>query len=107
MFRFATGAIVSFSTKPLKITLWIGIATSALAFAELIYVIIQYFLGNTVSGWASTLAVVSFLFGVLFIILGIIGLYLARIFNALQNRPRYVVTQEAGASVVATPDPQK
>jgi len=107
MFRFATGAIVSFSTKPLKITFWIGIVTSGLAFAELVYVIVQYFLGNTVSGWASTLAVVCFLFGVLFIILGIIGIYLARIFNALQNRPRYVVTQEVGDAAVATPDPRK
>jgi dolichol-phosphate mannosyltransferase len=103
MFRFATGAIVSFSTKPLKITFFIGIVTSGLAFAELIYVIIQYFMGNTVSGWASTLAVICFLFGVLFIILGILGIYLARVFNALQNRPRYVVSQEVGNSMVGTP----
>lgn len=104
MFRFAMGSIVSFSTKPLKITFWIGLITSGLAFAELIYVIIQYFLGNTVSGWASTLAVICFLFGVLFIILGIIGIYLARIFNALQNRPRYVVKHEVGSSAIAAPD---
>ncbi|MGH8490470.1 MAG: glycosyltransferase family 2 protein, partial [Gammaproteobacteria bacterium] len=77
MLRFAGDAIISFSTKPLRIGIWLGIATSFLAFVEIAYVLARYFRGETVSGWASTVGILSFLFGVLFIILGIIGSYLA------------------------------
>jgi polyisoprenyl-phosphate glycosyltransferase len=93
MLMFSRGAMISFSTKPLILGVWIGFATSALAFAELIYIVVQYLHGRTVEGWASTLTVVTFLFGVLFVVLGIMGTYLARIHNALQERPRFVAQQ--------------
>ena len=91
MIKFAKGAIISFSTKPLIIGVWIGLVTSVLSFAEIIYILIEYFRGETVPGWASTITILSFLFGVLFIILGIIGTYIARIHNALQKRPRFIL----------------
>ena len=91
MLRFASGAIVSFSTKPLIFAVWIGILTSFLAFVEILYILIQYARGATVQGWASTTSIMAFLFGILFIILGIIGIYLARIHQALQHRPQFVV----------------
>lgn len=91
MMKFAIGAIVSFSTKPLKIGVIIGLITSVLAFIEIIYIFIQHFRGMTVQGWASTVSILSFLFGILFIILGIIGTYLARIHEALQYRPRFIL----------------
>ena len=91
MLRFASGAIVSFSTKPLILGVWIGILTSFLAFIEIVYILVQYFRGATVQGWASTTSIIAFLFGILFIILGIIGIYLARIHQALQHRPKFVV----------------
>jgi len=47
-------------------------------------------MGNTVPGWASTVGIIALLFGVLFILLGVIGLYLARIHTALQGRPKFV-----------------
>lgn len=93
MLYFAVGAIISFSTKPLHLGIWIGILMSFLAFAELIFILIQYFLGNTVPGWASILGFMSLLFGVLFIILGIIGLYLSRIYQVLQAHPKFVVAK--------------
>ncbi len=91
MLSFAGDAIISFSTKPLRIGIWIGIATSLLAFVEIAYVLAQYLRGDTVSGWASTVGILSFLFGVLFIILGIIGSYLAWIHQSLQNRPTAII----------------
>jgi dolichol-phosphate mannosyltransferase len=90
MLRFSRSAIISFSTKPLIFAVWLGFVTCGLAFIEIIYIIIQYLRGRSVVGWASTLSVVVFLFGVLFIILGIMGTYLARIHTALQNRPRFI-----------------
>lgn len=93
MLAFAKGSIISFSTKPLVLGIWLGVMTSLLAFIELVYVIYQAVLGETVPGWASTVAITSFLFGVLFIMLGIIGIYLARIHIALQNRPRFIIQE--------------
>lgn len=93
MIKFAKGSIVSFSTKPLIIGIWIGIITSALSFLEIIYIFYQVAHGRTVQGWASTVGIISFLFGILFIILGIIGMYLARIHVSLQNRPRFLVSE--------------
>lgn len=93
MLRFSADAIISFSTKPLRMGIWLGVVTSMLAFVEIVYVVAQYFRGVTVSGWASTVGILSFLFGVLFIILGIIGSYLAWIHQTLHNRPRFIVRE--------------
>ena len=94
MLMFSRSAMISFSTKPLIFGVWIGFFTSALAFIEIVYIVVEYLRGNTIVGWASTLSVLAFLFGVLFIILGIMGTYLARIHNALQNRPRFVAEKK-------------
>lgn len=91
MLKFAKGSIISFSTKPLILGIWLGVSTSALAFLEILYILYRVYTGRPVEGWASTVGIVSFLFGVLFIMLGIMGTYLSRIHVALQNRPRYIV----------------
>ena len=91
MLRFAIGAVVSFSTKPLRLGIWIGIFTSALAFLEILYVLVQYVRGMTITGWASVVGILSLMFGFLFILLGVIGSYLGSIHQALQNRPKFIV----------------
>ncbi|MFO1352949.1 MAG: glycosyltransferase family 2 protein [Gammaproteobacteria bacterium] len=93
MGKLAAGAVVSFSTKPLRIGIWLGVLMSGLAFVELIYVLVRYLQGATVSGWASIMGVLSLLFGMLFVMLGIIGTYLASIHRALQDRPRFIVKE--------------
>jgi len=97
MLRFARGGIVAFSTKPLRVGLALGLVTSALAFVELCYIMAQYVLGHTVPGWASTLGLLVFLFGVLFVILGVIGGYVGLIYIMLQHRPPYVIYEETDA----------
>ncbi len=93
MLRFAVGAVISFSPKPLKLGIWLGLWTSLLALLEIAYALVQFARGETVPGWASLTAVMSFLFGVLFIVLGIIGAYIARIHDILQNRPPFVIAE--------------
>lgn len=94
MIKLATTAIVSYSSKPLRLGIWLGLITAMLAFVELIYIILQYTLGKTVQGWASTLGVMSLLFGVLFVLLGIIGVYLADIHKTLRSRPQFIIAEE-------------
>lgn len=96
MLRFSVAAIVSFSSVPLKIGVWVGLATSVLAVVEVCYIMLAYWEGRTVPGWASVLTVVSFMFGVLFFLLGIIGTYLSDIHETLKNRPRYIVGATIG-----------
>jgi len=96
MIRFATSSLVSFSTIPLRIGIWVGLLTSLIAFLELGYIIYSWFRGDVVPGWASTITVISFMFGVLFIIIGIIGTYLASLFETMKNRPRFLVRDACG-----------
>lgn len=96
MFKFAMASVISFSTIPLKMGVWIGMLTSVLAFSELVYILIMHFRGNAVPGWTSTLAVISFMFGILFIMLGVLGVYLGSIFETMKNRPRFLVGDSTG-----------
>jgi dolichol-phosphate mannosyltransferase len=102
MLRFAATAIVTFTTRPLYIGIWIGTALALFAFLELAFVVIQFARGVTVPGWASLVGVSSLLFGFLFLLVGIIGLYVARIHVALQMPPPYVVAAEIGRQAAPT-----
>ncbi len=94
MIRFAFDAIASFSYKPLKLASYAGISISALSFIYLLIVLYQgIFTNNTVSGWASTLAVSLFFNGIVLIILGIIGGYIGRIYDEVKGRPLYIVRE--------------
>ncbi len=96
MIRFAVSSLFSFSTIPLRMGIWLGLFTSVLAFAELLYIFIRYLQGASVPGWASTLTVISFMFGVLFIMVGILGAYLGSIFETVKRRPRFLVNETSG-----------
>ena len=94
MCRFAASAITSFSSMPIQLGIWVGIITSVFAFMELTYIIIKYFEGVTVPGWASTVGIISVLFGIQFILLGCIGIYIASIHECLKNRPKFIVNEK-------------
>jgi len=96
MLRFSGDAIVSFSVFPLRLGIFAGFATSALAFVELCYIFYTYAQGRVVPGWASVMTVMSLMFGVLFVLLGVIGTYLAKVYEVLKRRPRFVVDALAG-----------
>lgn len=98
MFRLSSAAIVSFSTVPLRMGIWLGLLTSGLAVAEIAYIFVQYLHGNTVPGWASVLTVMSFMFGILFVLLGLLGTYLASIHQAVRRRPQFLVAERFGLS---------
>ena len=96
MVRFSAGAILSFSMLPLRLGIWAGFIMSLLAVGETGYIIIRYLQGVTVPGWASVMAFLAFMFAVLFILVGIIGTYLGKIYEVLKSRPRYVVNETVG-----------
>lgn len=93
MFRFAADGITSFSAKPLRISFFAGVIVSFIGLLYAIYAIIEYFGGKTIPGWASILVSILLIGGMQLISIGIIGEYLARVFNEAKNRPMYLVKE--------------
>ena len=90
----ALDGVTSFSTAPLRWSVYMGLATLALALGYLAFVLFVTFVhGVETPGWASILASVLFLGGVQLIMLGIIGEYLAGVFTESKKRPPYIVRE--------------
>jgi len=89
--------VTSFSIVPLRLGIALGIMSSIVAFLAVAYAIVSKFvLGFAVPGWASSLAILSFLFGVLFVYLGLLGEYIGRILVETRRRPRFLVSETVG-----------
>ncbi len=97
MMRFAVDGITSFSSIPLYASIYIGFAVSLAAFVYgLFAVYARLFTRSTIEGWTSVIAVLLFLGGMHMILSGIQGAYIARIYNEVKQRPRYVVRARHG-----------
>jgi glycosyltransferase involved in cell wall biosynthesis len=97
LWNFALDGITSFSSVPLKIWSYVGVVVSVFAFLYALFLagltIIQ---GVVVPGYASIMVAVLFFGGVQLITLGIIGEYLARMYNEIKGRPLYLVRERWG-----------
>lgn len=91
MMKLAWNGIVNFSEVPLQIVLWVGMFGVLVSLALIVWVAIAWLSGNVVHGWASTLAVVAFFGSLQFCFMGVIGLYLGKVFRETKHRPLYVV----------------
>lgn len=91
MLRFANEGLTSFSTRPLQLATWLGLIMTIVSIALLAYVLIAWLLFNTVRGWTSLAAIFLMSQGVQWLMLGIIGNYLAVIFREVKSRPLYLV----------------
>ena len=91
MLSLAFNGITSLSVKPIRIITGFGFIVSIISFLFIIWSIISHFVGNTVSGWASTVSIISFLGGIQLLSLGVIGEYIGKIYLEVKNRPRYII----------------
>ncbi|WP_017306160.1 glycosyltransferase family 2 protein [Spirulina subsalsa] len=92
LWNFALDGIISFSSLPLKVWSYMGLAVSIFAFFYAVFLIIRtLMLGVDVPGYASTIVSVLFLGGIQLISLGVIGEYLGRIYEEVKGRPLYLV----------------
>lgn len=90
--NLAIDGITSFTTSPLRISSFFGFFVSMAAFFYISYLLIRPFFGvSTGDGYSSLMAVILFLGGVQLLSLGIIGEYIARIFNETKVRPNYII----------------
>jgi glycosyltransferase involved in cell wall biosynthesis len=91
MINFAIDGITSFSVKPLRIIAICGFLISFVSLIVMIYALIQFIVGHTVSGWAFTAISIWFIGGVQILFLGIVGEYIGKIYNEAKARPRFIV----------------
>lgn len=91
MLAFAFDGITSFSVKPLRISLVLGILAFLVSIGILIYCLVQFCLGNTVSGWASLSVSVWALGGMQLLMLGIVGEYIGKIYLETKHRPKFII----------------
>lgn len=98
MISLAFDGITSLSIKPIRIITSFGFAVAIISFAFIIYSIIAKFLGNTVTGWTSTIAVICFVSGVQLICMGVLGEYIGKIYMEVKHRPRYIISERTEES---------
>ena len=97
LFHLAMDGILAFSTKPLQLSVAMGLASACLALLGIVYVLfLRLFTNTVVQGWAGIMIAVLFMGGVQLISVGILGEYVGRIYNEVKNRPLYVVQEYWG-----------
>ena len=94
LLRLSWTAICSFSALPLRITMWLGLATSSFGVGYLCWAIYMDLVRNrAVWGWTSVVSLQCLFFGVTLVCVSLIGDYIARIYEEAKQRPLYVVNQ--------------
>jgi len=93
----AVDTIISMSNKPLKISIKLGFLFSFLSLLYGVFITTKYlFWGVPVMGWTSLMVSLYFLSGLLLSTLGILGIYISKIFDEAKNRPLYVIDRMVG-----------
>ena len=91
MLALAWEGITSLSIQPIRMITWLGLIIFLISLAMIIYSIVSFFIGWTVSGWTSTLCSIWALGGLQLLAIGIIGEYIGKIYLETKRRPRYIV----------------
>ncbi|MBI2823293.1 MAG: glycosyltransferase family 2 protein [Planctomycetia bacterium] len=94
MFRLAMAAVISFSSAPLRMATRVGLLVSAAGFAYLIYILTAWlFFKRIEPGWTSTISVILILGGVQLTFTGLLGEYLAVVYEEAKQRPLYLLKE--------------
>ena len=94
MLHLALVGVTAFSVKPLFFAVFLGFFFSLLSILYIPYVIFSFINGSEISGWASLIMTIVFFGGLQLIILGIIGIYIGKIFKQTKERPSYIIQEE-------------
>lgn len=91
MLSFAMEGVTSFSVKPIRFVLVLGVLFAVAGLIMALWAVISHALGHTVAGWASIMVSVWIIGGVQLMALGLIGEYVGKIYTEVKRRPRYIV----------------
>ena len=93
MLALAFDGITSLSIKPIRLITGLGIIIAFISFIGVIWAVVREITGHTVTGWASTTAIICMLSGIQLISLGVIGEYVGKIYMETKARPRYIISE--------------
>jgi dolichol-phosphate mannosyltransferase len=96
MIRFAADAITAFSVVPLMASMTIGWVMAAVGFGFFVYSMVGWFMNANLPGWTSIMAALGLLGGMQFLMLGIIGAYLGRLYDQSKGRPLFMIRDIVG-----------
>jgi dolichol-phosphate mannosyltransferase len=96
LISLALDAIISQTNKPLRISIKVGFLMSFFSFIYLVYLIFRKFYLDIPMGWTSIMVSIFFIGGLIFANLGLIGLYIGKIYDEIKNRPLYIVKEVIG-----------
>lgn len=92
LLNLALDIILAYSDKPLRLIIKFGLSIALISFLMVIYVLFEKVTGKvSVSGYASLIISIWFLSGCLLTTLGVVGLYIGKIFEGVKNRPSYII----------------
>lgn len=91
MLNFAWDGITSFSVKPLRLICTLGLIVIFISIIIMIYSLIRYCSGNTVSGWTFITISIWFIGGLQMISIGVIGEYIGKVYKEVKQRPRFII----------------
>lgn len=89
MLNFAIDGITSFSVKPIRLIIFLGISFLLVAFCVLAWTLYSFFTGHVVAGWSSLMLSVWFCSGCVLTCIGVVGEYIGKIYVESKERPRY------------------
>jgi glycosyltransferase involved in cell wall biosynthesis len=102
LFALAIDGLTAFTTWPLRMVSVVGLLFAVPALSYGVYVLLDHLMfGNAVSGWTTIVVSLMFFFGVQMIFTGIVGEYVARIYEEVKSRPLYVVRHRSGVGLEA------
>ena len=94
LIRYAVSNIVGYSTAPMQVVTAAGIVTFLLAVVMGIQTLVRYFAGKAVEGFTTVILLILIIGSLIMISLGMIGYYIARIYQEVQGRPRYIISKK-------------
>ena len=92
MLSLAFDGITSLSIKPIRMITGVGFVIAVLSFIGVLWSFVEYFIGETVNGWASMTSLICFIGGVQLLCLGILDEYIGKIYLEVKARPRYIIS---------------
>lgn len=98
LMKYAISNVTSFSTVPLQMVTVMGMVSILFSVLLAVQTLVKYLLGTAVEGFTTVILLLLIIGGFIMISLGVIGHYLARIYEEVKGRPRYIIRRETGKS---------
>ena len=96
MLKFASTGLLSFSKKPLKLAIWLGVLSVlvGLIYALVILILKIIHPESFVMGWTSTIFMIIFFGGIQLLTIGVLGEYIGNLFDEAKDRPEYIISEK-------------